>query len=299
MSSLRWKNLLNAVGALINPATEDKQDEIIALLTANKLYDTGNSTTTPLGIGGNFKGDWIDTTGYVQAIIEVNTDEDAAVDGMLFEYSSTGVGDEVSHYHASSPLDNAAGGGHHYPATLDVQYFRVNYTNGAVAQTAFTLNCTLFKNASEEGHVHPIIYEIDDDHPAPITRSILIARTPGGKNVNIGCTTGENLKVAFEEWDESVNPIRSDLEGVGDITVGVAQVEIAITGTPHSIRIQADTTNTGVIYIGKTGVLADGSNDFVRLSSGDEIVIDYNDTTNALYAIASVAAQTINVGATL
>jgi hypothetical protein len=299
MSIFRRMRLLNIAKALINPATEDKQDQIIALLTANKLYDTGNSTSTPLGISGNFKGDWIDTTGYVQAIIEVVTDEDAATNGMLFEYSRTGVADEVDHWHASSPLDNAADGGHHYPATLDIKYFRINYTNGLTAQTTFILNCTLFKNASEEGHVHPVNYVIDDDHPAPITRSILVAKTPGGSYVNIDCTTGENLKVALEEWDDSINPIRSDLEGVGDIAVGVAQVEIVITGVPHYIRIRADVDNTGIIFIGKTGVLSDGSNDFVRLEAGDEATIPYNDTTNALYAISDTAAQTINVGALL
>jgi len=53
------------------------------------------------------------------------------------------------------------------------------------------------------------------------------------------------------------------------------------------------------IFIGKTGVLADGTNDFVRLESGDEVIIDYNDTTNALFAISDAAAQKINVGALL
>ena len=91
----------------------------------------------------------------------------------------------------------------------------------------------------------------------------------------------------------------TNLQGLGNITIGIAQVEIAITGTPESIRIRANTDNTGIIYIGKTGVLADGSNDFVRLESGDEITMSYNDTTNALYAISDTAAQSINVGALL
>ena len=91
----------------------------------------------------------------------------------------------------------------------------------------------------------------------------------------------------------------TNLQGLGNITIGIAQVEIAITGTPESIRIRANTDNTGTIYIGKTGVLADGSNDFVRLESGDELTMSYDDTTNALYAISDTAAQSINVGALL
>ena len=88
----------------------------------------------------------------------------------------------------------------------------------------------------------------------------------------------------------------TDLEGLGDVAIGVAEVEIVITGTPEYIRIRANTDNTGIIYIGKTGVLSDGSNDFVRLESGDELTMSYDDTINALYAISDVAAQNINVG---
>jgi hypothetical protein len=92
---------------------------------------------------------------------------------------------------------------------------------------------------------------------------------------------------------------REDIEGVGDITVGTTEVEIAISGEPNSVRIRANTDNTGIIYIGKTGVLSDGSNDFVRLESGDEVIISYNDTTNALYAISDTSSQKINAGALL
>lgn len=91
----------------------------------------------------------------------------------------------------------------------------------------------------------------------------------------------------------------TNLDGVGNVSVGVTEVEIDITGTPESIRLRADTTNTGIIYIGKTGVLSDGTNDFVRLESGDEIVMAYDDTTNALYAISDTAGQLVNVGVLL
>lgn len=96
------------------------------------------------------------------------------------------------------------------------------------------------------------------------------------------------------------NQVATNLEGLGDVTVGTSEVEIAITGTPtESIRIQADNGNTGIIYIGKTGVLSDGSNDFVRLESGDDVIMSYDDATNAIFAISDTAAQLINVGVLL
>lgn len=296
--------LVDSSETTIDPATEDKQDDaiselqsILSELQTVKGFDSGNSTATPLGIGGIFTGDWVDTSGYVQAIVDVITDQDAATDGLRFEYSDDGT--NVRHAHSFSPLDNDPDG-HHYATTLDSQYFRVKYTNGAVEQLSFRIITTIFKTAPEEGHVHPVNYVIDDDHQASIVRAILVGKKPDGSYINFGATTGGNQKISLEEYDDAVNPIRKNLEGVGDLTVGVAEVEIAITGTPtHQIRIRADVDNTGEIFIGKTGVLSDGSNDFVRLESGDEAIIPYNDATNALYAISDTAAQTINVGALL
>jgi len=92
----------------------------------------------------------------------------------------------------------------------------------------------------------------------------------------------------------------TDLEGLGDIAVGTSQVAITITGTPtKEIRIRADVDNTGIIFIGKTGVLSDKTNDYVRLYAGDEHTFKYNDATNGLFAISDTAAQNINVGVLL
>ena len=95
-------------------------------------------------------------------------------------------------------------------------------------------------------------------------------------------------------------PTVFDMEGLGDVAVGTSQVEIVIIETPIQImRVQADEANTGIIFIGKKGVLNDKSNDVVRLNAGDEILISYNDANNAWFAISDTASQAINVGAFL
>ena len=92
----------------------------------------------------------------------------------------------------------------------------------------------------------------------------------------------------------------TDLEGGGDVTVGTSEVEVIFTGTPtQNIRIQADEGNTGIIFLGKIGVLSDKTNDYIRLFAGDEITMPYNDATNGLFAISDTAAQTINKGTLL
>ena len=95
---------------------------------------------------------------------------------------------------------------------------------------------------------------------------------------------------------DASSPIRKNLEWGWDLTVWTSEVEIAFTWTPTKwIRIQADVDNTWIIFIGKTWVLSDKTNDFVRLWAWDDVIIPYNDATNALYAISDTASQTINI----
>jgi len=202
MSLLRRIFLLDVIGNIINPATEDKQDTIISTLQARKFADTGNSTTTPLAAGATFTGDWIDTDGYVQAIAVVITSHNAAADGLRFELSDDGV--NVLHAHVFTPTANAPNG-HHYPSTLESQYFRVKYTNGGTLQTTFVVSTHLLKSMAEEGHVHPVNYVIDDDHPVAITRAILTGKTAAGAYSNVALTNGSNLKVSLEELEAAIS----------------------------------------------------------------------------------------------
>lgn len=134
--------------------------------------------------------------------------------------------------------------------------------------------------------------QVDSTHSAVHVKSHLYGYDGVGFTIPITANADGSLTINQAE--------NTNLEGLGDVAVGITQVAIAVTGTPtQSIRIQADSANTGIIFIGKTGVLSDKTNDFVRLESGDEVILDYNDATNTLYTISDTAAQTINVGALL
>ena len=113
--------------------------------------------------------------------------------------------------------------------------------------------------------------------------------------------------------DEVIDPATSDkqdsiitaltaptnLEGKGIISIGTTAVEITFTGTPRAIIILANTSNTGTIYIGKSNVTSAGANAFSFLEAGESIEIDYNDSTNALYAVSDIASQGIIAGCLL
>lgn len=104
--------------------------------------------------------------------------------------------------------------------------------------------------------------------------------------------------------DGSGNPvtpsvISKDLEGGGIIAVGTTAVEVTFTGATTSILITADTANSGTLYIGKSDVTSSGANAFDFLLAGESVSIDYNDSDNAIFVVASVASQNFWKGAVL
>jgi hypothetical protein len=58
--------------------------------------------------------------------------------------------------------------------------------------------------------------------------------------------------------------------------------------------LQSDPDNTGIIWMGKTGVTNSGGNAMVQLEPGDAITFDLNDASAAVYVISDTAAQTVH-----
>ena len=130
----------------------------------------------------------------------------------------------------------------------------------------------------------------------------------GYKAVNLENTDGEKIKPATEDKQDdiitAVNNVSgfqraTDVYGGGKNAVSTTAVEVTITGTPESIIIKADTFNEGTIYVGKAGVTSVGANALTYLEAGESIILDYDDTDNALYVVGSAAAQNVWWGALL
>ncbi len=100
-------------------------------------------------------------------------------------------------------------------------------------------------------------------------------------------TDGE-LRVGFEA---------SDMEGGGKISVGTTAVEATFTGSTKSIIITADDSNTGTLYVGESNVTNAGANAITFLPAGSSITIEYEDSSNAVYVVATAASQNFWKGA--
>lgn len=88
------------------------------------------------------------------------------------------------------------------------------------------------------------------------------------------------------------NDTPTSIEG-SPVTIGTSAVELTFTGTTKSILIKAASANTGVIYIGKSNVDSSGNNALLELTADSAISIDFNDTSEAIYAVSDTASQKI------
>lgn len=95
------------------------------------------------------------------------------------------------------------------------------------------------------------------------------------------------------------NPVRTNMEGGGKISVGTTAVEVTFSGTTTAIIITADIFNAGILYVGKSNVNSSGANALTLLEAGEPVAIEYEDGDNPVYVVASIANQNFFQGALL
>ena len=143
-------------------------------LQSNGFIDAGNSSVTPLGIGGVFTGTAFDVTKYASINVCLISDVPSATDGVKLEVSTDGVNWDHNH---KTTYSAATGVGYIFNA--EFKFARVVYTNGAVAQSYFRLQ-TIFKST----YVAPSLYTLDQTVTgamfAQLNKSTIIGKTTGG-----------------------------------------------------------------------------------------------------------------------
>ena len=84
----------------------------------------------------------------------------------------------------------------------------------------------------------------------------------------------------------------TDFEGA-PVTVGTSATEITFAGTTQSIKLRSSVNNTGTIYLGKSNVTNAGANAMDEILPSEDVTLDLNDASNAIYLVSDTAAQTI------
>ena len=139
-------NLMGKVG--IDQTTPGTTNAVV--VTANGVVSTANSSAAALGISGVFTGTSEDVTEYADIRVYVFSDQASATDGLKIQQSSNGTNwDIIDSY--SIPAST----GKNFSIGVSAKFFRIVYTNGGVAQTAFRLQAKLQKTYTKSSSVRP------------------------------------------------------------------------------------------------------------------------------------------------
>lgn len=247
-----------------------------------------NTTTTPLGSNATFTGGWQDCLNYQEVNISILSDKNSATNGLVFQWSADGVNigdtDVFSYYTAS--------GGTNYTPNPAFRYFRVLYTNGAVAQTTFSLQ-TILRRSMTGGSFHRIDSTLKDDNDARLTITIPKLKTAQNTYVSQTATTAGNAKVSIEEIESNVvipistTPLATVYNG--SKTVPTVTAETIGSQATTSVTIKALSTNTVAVYVGTTGVTT--STGF-ELLAGESVTLDVNNLSK-IYVISGSSSQVV------
>lgn len=187
---------LTSIEATALVSIPQKQDELIA--QQENHICTDNTTTTPLGAGGVFTGEWQDCLQFQEVNVSISTDQNSATDGLEIQWSDDGI--SISDTDKFTVYANA---GTNYTPNPAFRYVRLKYTNGSVAQGAFHL-MTILRRGVTGGSFHRITDTLKDDSDGRLNLSVLKLRTAANNYVSGSATNSGNFKVSLEEMESEV-----------------------------------------------------------------------------------------------
>jgi hypothetical protein len=237
------------------PATTAADGDYTPLLTndqgavwtheAPNVEDSGNSTTSTLGVSGVFTGTGVDLLDSGALSVMVHASHDSATDGMQFQFSSDNTNWDVTHN-----FTYTASEGRQFQFGVQARYFRVVYTNGTTEQTHFRVQ-VLLQHTPPITSIHRLVDNESPDRSSVIVKSITIAQQGGGGPgagdfIPVQATATGNFKVSVEEFDTS---LPAGTNNIGDVDV-VSQIPgTGATNLGKAKDSAAGATDTGVALL--------------------------------------------------
>jgi hypothetical protein len=154
------------------------------------FVDTSNSTSTPLTGGGVFTGIALDISNCGIMFVSVYSDKSSATDGLSIQQSVDGT-----NWDFTDDYTITAGASKNYSINTHAKYFRIVYTNGSTAQTAFRLQ-TICKTGTAKPSSHRIKDEIIGDDDAELVKAAITGENGNGEWHNVKVTADGNLTIS-------------------------------------------------------------------------------------------------------
>lgn len=165
----------------------------VSVESANDQVDSNNTTTATLAGDAVYTGTGTDILGYAAVTITLYADVDSATDGMTFQFSVDNSNwDDVYTF----TMDVSESDTRRFQFPVTAQYFRVVYTNGSGAQSAFRIQ-TILHAANQLTSVHRLKDSMSGDRSAQVVKTALFARSEenGGTFEPVSVTEDGELEV--------------------------------------------------------------------------------------------------------
>jgi hypothetical protein len=176
--------------------------EAIAISAIDGYISETNTSVAPLGIGGVFTGDQVDTINYGMILIATYADEDSATDGLSIQFRSTGSGT----WRESDTFSLGAGQEKIFTVQTVRRFMRIVYTNGGIAQTEFDLQTTL-KPVYVKPSSHRVADIINGQDDAELVKANLTGKDQNGLYQNVRATEVGNLMVLYLRYHLPPRPM--------------------------------------------------------------------------------------------
>jgi len=258
-----------------------------------------NSTTSVLGSGGIFTGNWEDVLNHGIVIITVNASHDSATDGFSVQFSTDGANiDNTDEF--SIP----GGIGKTFSFQAAARYIRVVYTNGATLQTYFRLQ-TIFKPSYAKPSSHRISDSLSLQDDAELVKAVIAGETTagGGSFVNVKVNPSGTLQTAIADIaditgqstmansipvviasDQSAVPVSGTVAVSGTIPISAASLPLPTGAATSALQTQPGVDIGDVTVNNAAGASAVNIQD-----GGNSITVDGTVSVSGTVPISAVA----------
>ncbi len=159
-----------------------------------------NSTTILLAGGAIFQGTSDDVTNFITTDITVISDQNSATDGLLLEWSQDNV---IWNYSETFTL--TANSGRFFSLHARAQYFRLSYTNSAMAQSMFGIS-TFHYPVDRSTYIQNINKSLEPDRAVEVIKSVLAAKVSNSPEyLNVVCTPNAILQTDISASNIPIN----------------------------------------------------------------------------------------------
>lgn len=223
----------------------------------------GNSTTTPLGANGVFTGTFENVNNYAALVFIIFADQNSSATGLEFDWSSDGVNVDKS----ETVQYTAGTTGLGFNLTVRGKFFRVKFTNGAVAQTIFRAATIYHVNGS--GIItRPLANAITDSNFSQTVKAVLSLKNSGTGNYdNIGLgqqTIALSIPVVLPS-DQTAIPVSQDSSNKQTYSASITNLAMAATPTDVFTITGSATKTVKITRIYLTGTQTTGDTSDVLL----------------------------------